>query len=792
VIPSPNLPPVRIMRLLSVLALLIASLLAPLPVDAQQVDLAGFDRLTAYTYEKLGDKHYLFKGSVELEKGDSSIYADSVEYFEDEERVVAVGNVVVTQGANRIAADKADFNTRTQLGTFYQASGIATVRQGRQATPSSGGIAVPQMLGQDNDVYYFGETVEKLGPKKYKITNGGFSTCVQPTPRWDLTADTIVLNIDHYTLLKQVLLNVKGVPMLYLPVLYYPTKEEDRATGILIPTYGISTIRGQSIHNAFFWAISRSQDATFLYDWFSRTGTGAGSEYRYNMGGGNDGQLTAYLLNQKATTYTNSSGGTTVQPAGSNYNIIGSMNQALPGRFRARGQVDYFSSVVTNQTFSTNVNDATRNQRRYRGDVYGSFAGTTLNGSFERTEYFTSASAESTSSQVMGSSPRINLTRSERPLFSGSPIYFGTSAEFVHLDRQTLANDVIVANGDRSLTRIDVAPTIRYPFKRWPFLTVNSSLSWRETYYTRSLDVRDTTGNTIVDDGVNRQYFTMLAQFVGPVFTRVWNTPNNRYAERFKHTIEPVFNAERTSAIDNYARIVKIEGTDYTYGATTRYTYGLNNRFYAKRKVGAVSQAQEVLALEINQTYYSNANASTVDTRFLTSTTATAPNNYSPVALNLRATPTQTVNASVRAEVDSRYRKLRQMSANSTLNLRQQFLASIGWSHSFYIPELAGFNDRESLSHYITVQSNLQTRDRRYGAVYSFNYDIQRSAMLQQRISGFYNAQCCGLAVEYQRYNYAGLPSYIVPADHRFFMSFTLAGLGNFSPFSGALGGVPR
>jgi hypothetical protein len=31
-----------------------------------------------------------------------------------------------------------------------------------------------------------------------------------------------------------------------------------------------------------------------------------------------------------------------------------------------------------------------------------------------------------------------------------------------------------------------------------------------------------------------------------------------------------------------------------------------------------------------------------------------------------------------------------------------------------------------------------------------------------------------------------------VPADHRFFLSFTLAGLGNFSPFNGALSGVPR
>ena len=60
-------------------------------------------------------------------------------------------------------------------------------------------------------------------------------------------------------------------------------------------------------------------------------------------------------------------------------------------------------------------------------------------------------------------------------------------------------------------------------------------------------------------------------------------------------------------------------------------------------------------------------------------------------------------------------------------------------------------------------------------------------------MSGFYNAQCCGIAFEYQTFSLGGLQSVVaVPSDHRFFLSFTLAGLGNFSPFSGALSGVPR
>jgi hypothetical protein len=84
----------------------------------------------------------------------------------------------------------------------------------------------------------------------------------------------------------------------------------------------------------------------------------------------------------------------------------------------------------------------------------------------------------------------------------------------------------------------------------------------------------------------------------------------------------------------------------------------------------------------------------------------------------------------------------------------------------------------------------LSTRDNRFGSSYSTNYDVVQSRFTQQRINGYYNAQCCGIAFEYQRFNYPSAAA--VPPDNRFFMSFTLAGLGNFSPFSGALGNIPR
>lgn len=750
------------------------------------ISISGYN-ISAYSQEKIGEKHWMLSGAVELERGDMHIYADAIEYFEDQERAIATGNVVVTQGENRIASDRADFNTRTQLGTFYHASGIARVKAPQQRRPVGGAVVPPTQLtqAQENDVFYFGEVVEKQGAKKYRITNGGFSTCVQPTPRWDLTAGTIVLNIDHYTMLRQMLLNVKGVPMLYLPFFYYPTKEDERATGFLIPTYGVSTLRGQTIHNAFFWAISRSQDATFMHDWFSKVGMGSGAEYRYNRGGGSDGQMSGYLLDQRQASYVQSDGSVNTADSSRSYMLNGIANQTLAsGRFRMRGRIDYFSSLRTNQTFITNVNSAARNQRTYAANIVGAVKGFSLNGTVERTEWFQTTTA----SAVTGSSPRLLVSKSERPLFRGSPVYFGLTSEYARLDRQTKSEGVVL--DDRGLGRMDFNPQIRYPFKRWTFFTVNTTLGWRETYYTRSID--PTLG--IVNDPINRQYMSMTAQVLGPSFVKVWDTPKSGYAERFKHTIEPYLNITRTSSISGFDRIIKIDGIDNVVGNTTSLSYGLHNRIYAKRKIGNTSRAQEILAIEVNQTYYTDARQSQLDPRYATSpgTATQAPNKFSPLAMIVRATPGAGMNANIRAELDSRYLALRTVSATGTMNWRQQVQSTITWSRRFLIPELAGYNNPANLDHYVNLSTNLQTSDRKYGTILSMNYDFRRSTMLQQRVSAYYNAQCCGIAFEFQRYNFAGIPSYVIPADNRFFLSFTLAGLGNFSPFSGGLGAVPR
>jgi LPS-assembly protein len=769
---------------------------APSAAPATVPETTTSDRREAMNDQQ--DWHFI--GHVEMDRdpqGLSKVYADDVWLYMKQDKGVATGNVLLTQGANRISAERAEFNTKDNLGTFYNAWGMATVKPQVQR-PATGGAVLPPVAGQENVIIFFGEKVEKIGPKKYRITNGGFSTCAQPTPRWDLHAGTVILNVDHYTVLTNAVMNVKGVPLFYLPVLYYPTKREDRATGFLIPTYGVSTLRGQSLHNAFFWAINRSQDATFMHDWFSKTGQGYTGEYRYNYGLGTDGNFRIHMDDTHETSYpTDDPTQPNIIPESTTYEIRGTANQRLPGHLRARGSANYFSSIRASQAYNTNIYDISRNQRNFGGNVVGAWRSYTLNATVDHSEYFYST----TTSSLFGTWPRVTFSRNERPI-GGSAAYFSVSGDFSHLLRESRATSTdsitsvtTTTATDSGLSRVDFSPQVRYPFKQWAWFTVNNTLGWHQTYYSRTyaLDDKGNPTTTVVDVGLNRPVLTYQAQIVGPVFSRVWDTPGNGYAEKFKHTIEPVLTIDRTSDVTDFQRVVVTDGID-SYVGGARYTYGLNNRFYAKRPLapGQTAVAREIVDLEVSQSYYTNQAQSLIDRSYQTSTlSGNVPSNFSPIALNVRAMPSNIVNASVRAEFDSKYHELRTISAQagfSNANLQTSF----GWSKRAFIEGVPGFNDPRNLDHSLNGTINLRTRDNKFGTMYSFNYDVLHGAVTNQRITGFYNAQCCGLAMEYQTYNYNSSINSPIPSDHRFFMSFTLAGLGNFSPFNGALGGVPR
>jgi LPS-assembly protein len=756
-----------------VLAALLVLLINPGFAAAQITDIPGFDRVLAQIQERLAGNRYLLREAVEMEQGDMKFYADYVEYFGDTNRLVATGNVLVIETDHQIAADRADFNAKTRLGIFYNARGFAAL--GATEDVSTFGTLDP-------DVQFYGETLEKTGEDTYIITNGGFTSCAQANPRWEMTSGSLKLRVDHYALLRNMLLKVKGVPALYLPVMYYPLSKDNRNTGFLMPSYGSSTVKGQTISNAFFWAINRSQDATFLHDWYSTTGQSIAGEYRYVSLGGT-GNLRSDFLNEHPIQYVAVDGDEVNQPGRRSFRVNGNMSQRLGGRWYTQGQADYSSDLTVDQLYSTDITRASRRNRSFGGSVSGTTKGVRISGRYDRNEYF----AENGTSSLRSNSPRVSLVRPDR-LIGRLPVYASLNSEVVVLQQRQYNKDHVVRDND-DINRLDLIPALRFPFNKLPFLTFNTALQFRNTFWSDSLTLGPDDNFDRVTAPISRRFLEMSADMNGPTLVRIWDAPKSKYAQRFRHSIEPFTQVLYRTSIDNYNFIPKLESSDFIVGNATSYTYGLHTRFYAKRTVdGPRAIPREVVSATIRQTYNTDARSILSDAE-ARQRNAIPDSHYTPVSLTVRTTPFNGVNGTFRTNFDGRHSRFRNFSADGSWEHTNISLLA-GWSQVRFRPNSRGENVAR-LTHFLNSNATIRFRQNRYGIVHNFNWDVHDQSILQQRIAGYYNAQCCGFSAEYQMFDLTRLGSNSpVPQDSRFHFSVTLGGIGNVSNIFGGLSGT--
>ena len=93
------------------------------------------DTTIADRHDVINDKEHHYIGKVEFDAGDSKLYADDVWYYVDQNRAVATGNVVFRQGTNQISADRAEFDTKTRLGTWNRCRTTWSLSWNRSSHP---------------------------------------------------------------------------------------------------------------------------------------------------------------------------------------------------------------------------------------------------------------------------------------------------------------------------------------------------------------------------------------------------------------------------------------------------------------------------------------------------------------------------------------------------------------------------------------------------------------------------------------------------------------------------------
>jgi len=221
----------------------------------------------------------------------------------------------------------------------------------------------------------------------------------------------------------------------------------------------------------------------------------------------------------------------------------------------------------------------------------------------------------------------------------------------------------------------------------------------------------------------------------------------------------------------------------------TALTYGITNRVLVRPRPQpdqSTTTTREYLSVSIQQTYYDEPQASQFDFTYVSASHLTGLEHYSPVSISMRALPIEHASATSRLEYD--------VSTGTPVSFGVQ--GSVG--------PIRGLNVSANLSR--TLRQRLATGVKVYDSIvriggqlsagatrgsYSVTRDLSRGYNVQQSIGWSYNAQCCGLAIDYQAYNYPELAGlFPVSADRRINVSFMLAGLGTFQNLFGAFGGT--
>jgi LPS-assembly protein len=151
---------------------------------------------------------------------------------------------------------------------------------------------------QSNNVRFQGDLIEQQNENEFYVDNADYTTCSNCPATWSFQGTKIKAELGGYAFIKNSFLKVAGVPILWLPYLAVPLKSE-RQTGLLTPEIGYIRNRRLVFTQSLFWAISRSQDATFTFKNYEVGGLKPMLEHRYALNEWSSGTSRLAYINDK-------------------------------------------------------------------------------------------------------------------------------------------------------------------------------------------------------------------------------------------------------------------------------------------------------------------------------------------------------------------------------------------------------------------------------------------------------------------------------------------------------------
>ncbi|WP_440941005.1 LPS-assembly protein LptD [Immundisolibacter sp.] len=219
------------------------------------------------------DGNIVLQGQAAIVKGDRQLNADEVTFNRDDQAAVATGAVVFGDSRMMLEGTSLQYNLEADQGTIENASYALREKRARgRAT---------RIIRRD--------------ASRHTLEGAFYTTCPPGKRDWALRATKVDLDFDDgQGSARNVVLDFKGVPILYSPYFSFPLSDE-RKSGFLAPSAGNSDETGFEFRAPYYLNLAPNYDATITPRYMSKRGLMMGGLGRY-LFRGTEGEIGGTLL----------------------------------------------------------------------------------------------------------------------------------------------------------------------------------------------------------------------------------------------------------------------------------------------------------------------------------------------------------------------------------------------------------------------------------------------------------------------------------------------------------------
>ena len=746
-------------------------------------------RWEALHQARIGEEWKL-DGEVVLFYKNYVVHADRITYHQDTDTVEAEGHLQMEGGPNDavLTASHGEMHLQDHTARFYDVIGSFGVRR----------LGKTQIYTTPDPFIFRGRVLLQTGEQAYRIVDGSMTSCRLPKPDWELVSRSIQVANGKATT-RNSFFEFLHLPLFYLPFLQRSLDETGRESGLLLPVFANSGVKGLVLGEQVYWVINRSMDATLGAEYWSKRGFAPNGDFRYRGPGLDSLTVRWNALLDRGVDEVLSGDTTPTRVNQGGADILAYGRKDFTDHIRLAGNVEYLSSYIYRLAFDENLAQATSSEVQSDLALSYSFRGLMPSVSLNRFQSFAGSTTENGAPVVNVPEvrvlhlPNVRFDAVDRPLLPESakapPLYWGLASSIADLDR---AEPHFHA---RNVGRFDLYPHIEWPlhFGEWQF---RPEFAMRLTQYSGS-QIADTAGTHfggvpfVQHDPLTRADVEVTLDLRPPALERDFTV--TRWNHQIRHVIEPEIFYHYVTGINNARSTLRFDTTDIATN-TKEGGFSLTQRLYLKpihtkpcetpeTPEKCQEHPREWASWQIAQKFFVDSTfggALIPDRRNVFDSTLdmtgvaylTAPRNVAPVISRLRFEAIDRL----RIEWDFDYdTKAGRVGADNVIAGYSFGRTTVGLTHALL--NAADENGSQaSLIQSQQVQPFVyfgKPSDIGLSVALNARYDFTHDSLQYGGVQAVYNWNCCGLNVGYRRFALGSLRD-----ESEWLWGFTLSGIG--------------